>query len=187
MTRRGEWKTRPDDCAVEGFRTDDRLTRNATGFDPAGPRLRRRQRGRRCHRDCDRARAALQAARAPRHQIALPSESELDSVNYAPRVRVPTLILNGRCDCGVPVNTAQRPLFAARTVGRALTADEWSAATPCRSTMWPRDPCHGPRYLGPVIDAAHGTISRRDDNAPSVTARRIQVNHAAAANRTRKL
>ena len=37
---------------------------------------------------------------------------ELDWVNYAPRIRVPTLMLNGRYDFGAPVETAQRPLFA---------------------------------------------------------------------------
>jgi dienelactone hydrolase len=36
---------------------------------------------------------------------------ELDSANYAPRVRIPTLMLNGRYDFGLPVETAQRPLF----------------------------------------------------------------------------
>jgi len=33
-------------------------------------------------------------------------------VNYAPRIRIPTLMLNGRYDFGVPVETAQNPLFA---------------------------------------------------------------------------
>ena len=37
---------------------------------------------------------------------------ELDALNYAPRVRIPTLMLNGRYDFEVPFETAQRPLFA---------------------------------------------------------------------------
>jgi serine/threonine protein kinase/dienelactone hydrolase len=37
---------------------------------------------------------------------------EIDSLNYAPRVRIPTLMLNGRYDFETPVETAQRPLFA---------------------------------------------------------------------------
>jgi len=37
---------------------------------------------------------------------------EIDLVNYAPRIRIPTLMLNGRYDFGVPVETAQNPLFA---------------------------------------------------------------------------
>ena len=36
---------------------------------------------------------------------------EMDTLNYAPRVRLPTLILNGRYDFETPYETAQRPLF----------------------------------------------------------------------------
>jgi pimeloyl-ACP methyl ester carboxylesterase len=36
---------------------------------------------------------------------------EIDLLNYAPRVRIPTLMLNGRYDFEAPVETAQRPLF----------------------------------------------------------------------------
>ena len=36
---------------------------------------------------------------------------ENDAFNYTPRVRMPTLMLNGRYDFGVPLETAQRPLF----------------------------------------------------------------------------
>ena len=38
-------------------------------------------------------------------------EPEIDPLNYAPRVRIPTLMLNGRYDFGAPFETAQRPLF----------------------------------------------------------------------------
>jgi len=34
-----------------------------------------------------------------------------DNYNYAPRLRVPVLLLNGRYDFSTPVETAQRPLF----------------------------------------------------------------------------
>ena len=37
---------------------------------------------------------------------------EIDLVNYAPRIRVPALMLNGRYDFDAPVETLQRPLFA---------------------------------------------------------------------------
>ena len=37
---------------------------------------------------------------------------EIDLLNYAPRVRIPTLLLNGRYDFGTPFETEQRPLFA---------------------------------------------------------------------------
>jgi dipeptidyl aminopeptidase/acylaminoacyl peptidase len=36
---------------------------------------------------------------------------ESDAFNYAPRVRAPTLMLNGQYDFSVPLETAQRPLF----------------------------------------------------------------------------
>ena len=36
---------------------------------------------------------------------------EIDALNYAPRVRIPTLMLNGRYDFETPFETAQRPLF----------------------------------------------------------------------------
>jgi hypothetical protein len=36
---------------------------------------------------------------------------ELDAIDYAPRVLVPTLMLNGKYDFALPVETAQRPLF----------------------------------------------------------------------------
>ena len=36
---------------------------------------------------------------------------EIDPLNYAPRVRIPTLMLNGRYDFETPFETAQRPLF----------------------------------------------------------------------------
>ena len=36
---------------------------------------------------------------------------EVDPLNYAPRVRMPTLLLNGRYDFEGPFETTQRPLF----------------------------------------------------------------------------
>ena len=36
---------------------------------------------------------------------------EIDPLNYAPRLRIPTLMLNGRYDFETPLKTAQRPLF----------------------------------------------------------------------------
>lgn len=36
---------------------------------------------------------------------------EVQPWNYAPRVTTPTLMINGRSDYGIPVETAQRPLF----------------------------------------------------------------------------
>jgi pimeloyl-ACP methyl ester carboxylesterase len=39
-------------------------------------------------------------------------QPEIDAANYARRVVMPTLMLNGRYDFGNPVETSQRPLFA---------------------------------------------------------------------------
>ena len=38
---------------------------------------------------------------------------EVDQVNFAPRVRIPVLMLNGRYDYVFPVEASQRPLFEA--------------------------------------------------------------------------
>ena len=39
------------------------------------------------------------------------SSSEIDEVNFAPRIRVPTLMLNGRSDYTYPYDSSQLPLF----------------------------------------------------------------------------
>jgi pimeloyl-ACP methyl ester carboxylesterase len=36
---------------------------------------------------------------------------ETDALNFAPRIRVPTLMVNGRSDFTYPYDTSQRPLF----------------------------------------------------------------------------
>ncbi len=43
--------------------------------------------------------------------IGEPVAPEIDTLNYAPRVRIPTLMLNGRYDYDTPFETSQRPLF----------------------------------------------------------------------------
>ena len=37
--------------------------------------------------------------------------AEIDPINFAPRVRQPMLMLNGRYDSGYPVELLQKPLF----------------------------------------------------------------------------
>jgi eukaryotic-like serine/threonine-protein kinase len=78
---------------------------------------------------------------------------DIDLLNYAPRVRVPTLLLNGRYDFEVPFDTAQRPLFdllgspaedkrhAVFETGHALPIDDVA-----REVLVWLD-----RYLGPVV------------------------------------
>ncbi len=67
------------------------------------------------------ASAVLLTALEPRFNVAVLQGSgisiwgdvapEIDAIHYAPRVRVPTLMLNARYDFDNPVETAQRPLF----------------------------------------------------------------------------
>jgi pimeloyl-ACP methyl ester carboxylesterase len=47
-------------------------------------------------------------------QMALP---EVDQVNFAPRITIPTLMVNGRYDVIFPVETSQRPMY--RSLGTA--------------------------------------------------------------------
>jgi serine/threonine protein kinase/dienelactone hydrolase len=81
---------------------------------------------------------------------------EIDLLNYAPRVRIPTLLLNGRYDFDTPFETAQRPLFdllgtpaehkrhAVFETGHALPVDDVA-----REILPWLD-----RYLGPVVRAS---------------------------------
>ena len=54
-----------------------------------------------------------------------PSLPEADPVNFAPRVKVPVLMLNGRFDFFYPTATSQEPMFK-------LLGTPARAQTPCR-------------------------------------------------------
>jgi dienelactone hydrolase len=83
------------------------------------------------------------------------ADPEIDPINFAPRVRLPTLLLSGRYDFETPVETAQRPLFALLgtpaehkrhwiyETGHALPMAEVS-----REILPWLD-----RYLGPIVSA----------------------------------
>jgi len=43
--------------------------------------------------------------------IDVPEAPEIEPINFAPRVRMPTLMVTGRQDFSRPVETLQRPLF----------------------------------------------------------------------------
>jgi dienelactone hydrolase len=76
---------------------------------------------------------------------------ELDPVNYAPRVRVPTLMLNGRYDPEFPVETAQRPLLdLLGTREKKLRVFEAGHKLPSDDVAAEMLPWLD-RYLGPVI------------------------------------
>ncbi len=63
---------------------------------------------------------------------------EIDAINYAPRVTVPTLLLNGRYDFEIPWETAQRPLFELYSVFPFWTRSTRCSrrATRCRPMTW---------------------------------------------------
>ena len=85
-------------------------TRSDIARQPAGFLRHQRWCGRRG--DPDRTRASVESKRAPGHRDRSEAAAEIDLVNYAPRIAIPTLMLNGRYDFGVPVETQQDPLFA---------------------------------------------------------------------------
>jgi pimeloyl-ACP methyl ester carboxylesterase len=85
-----------------------------------------------------------------------PVAPEIDTLNYAPRVRIPTLMLNGRYDYDTPFEGSQRPLFlllgsppgdkrhAVLEFGHALVVE----AVAREVLPW------FDRYLGPVVRAS---------------------------------
>ena len=95
---------------------------------------------------------------------------EIDPLNYAPRVRMPTLLLNGRYDFEGPFETTQRPLFdllgapagqkrhALFETGHALPMDDVA-----REILPWLD-----RYLGPVVVSSSASPTR----APAVNSAR---------------
>ena len=88
---------------------------------------------------------------------------ENNAVDYAPRIRMPTLMLNGRYDFDTPPDTAQRPLFdllgtppgskrhVVLEVGHAMPIDDAA-----RETLPWFD-----RYLGPVALTPDSQSARR--------------------------
>ena len=77
---------------------------------------------------------------------------EVDLINFAPRVRVPTLMLNGRYDNFCPVETCQLPMF--RLLGvpkehKRLIQFETGHAIP-RNELIKETLNWLDRYLGPV-------------------------------------
>jgi dienelactone hydrolase len=77
---------------------------------------------------------------------------EIDLRNFAPRVRVPTLLLCGRYDFELPYETAQRPLF--ELLGppdghKRLAAVESGHSVPTNDVLGEVLPWLD-RYLGPV-------------------------------------
>jgi pimeloyl-ACP methyl ester carboxylesterase len=77
----------------------------------------------------------------------------LDAVNYAPRVKTPVLMINGRYDSIYPVETSSEPLFrlfgAPESDKKLLLYD--SGHTPQPTLLWIKEALDWlDRYLGPV-------------------------------------
>ena len=81
---------------------------------------------------------------------------EIDSLNYAPRVRIPTLMLNGRYDFETPFETSQRPLFdllGSPAGHKQHTVFETGHALPIEDVAREILPWLD-RYLGPVVQSS---------------------------------
>ncbi|HKD65077.1 MAG TPA: hypothetical protein VKB40_13685, partial [Candidatus Acidoferrales bacterium] len=82
---------------------------------------------------------------------------EIDPINFAPRVKVPTLMLNGRDDFMFPVDSSQNPLF--RLLGvpasqrRHVLLD--SGRAPPQNPVVKESLDWFDRYLGPVDRPEH--------------------------------
>jgi dienelactone hydrolase len=87
---------------------------------------------------------------------------ELDPINFAPRVRIPTLMLNGRYDFAEQYQSAQRPLFlllGSRADQKRHIAVETGHAVPSESVTRVVLPWLD-QYLGPVVRARLPETSR---------------------------
>jgi eukaryotic-like serine/threonine-protein kinase len=92
------------------------------------------------------------------------SAPEIDPLNYAPRVRIPTLLLNALYDFESPVETAQRPLFdLLGTPGehkrfRVFESGHSIAVDDVAGEVLP----WLDRYLGVVVTTPRGAAGRRE-------------------------
>ena len=86
-----------------------------------------------------------------------------DAVNFAPRVRMPVLMINGRYDNGAPVETAIEPLFrlfGAPEKDRKLLLYD-SGHLPQPALLWIKEALDWlDRYLGPVRGSAGAESTR---------------------------
>ena len=76
-----------------------------------------------------------------------------DTVNYAPRVKIPVLMINGRYDAGLPVEVSSEPLF--RLFGAPAADKKFvlfeSGHVPQPTLLWIKEALDWlDRYLGPV-------------------------------------
>jgi formylglycine-generating enzyme required for sulfatase activity/pimeloyl-ACP methyl ester carboxylesterase len=112
---------------------------------------------------------------------------EIEPVNFAPRVKIPTLMLNGRDDFMFPVESSQLPLF--RRLGvpnsqkRHVIFD--SGHIPPENPVVRESLAWFDRYLGPVLKPERAALPRPLNPRPIVpskykwqtTAHSLSVNH----------
>jgi dienelactone hydrolase len=83
-----------------------------------------------------------------------PALQEMNGVNYAPRVRIPVLMINGRYDYFFPLEASQRPmfnLFGTPAADKRHTLLEASHdVSPLRQAMMRETLDWLDKYLGPV-------------------------------------
>jgi dienelactone hydrolase len=92
------------------------------------------------------------------------SAPEIDPLNFAPRVRMPTLMLNARYDFDLPVETAQQPLFdllGTPAEHKRHRVFETGHAIPVEDAAREILPWLD-RYLGPVVITSRGADGRRE-------------------------
>ena len=81
---------------------------------------------------------------------------EVDGLNFAPRVRAPVLMINGRYDFGAPFETNQLPLF--RLLGSPAKDKKHVVFDSGHVPPWPdvvRETLDWlDRYLGPVTNSS---------------------------------
>jgi pimeloyl-ACP methyl ester carboxylesterase len=91
---------------------------------------------------------------------------EIDALNYAPRIRIPTLLLNGRYDFETPFETAQRPLFdllGSPAGHKRHRVFETGHALPIADVAGEILPWLD-RYLGPVVPSSPASFARPTAN-----------------------
>ncbi len=94
---------------------------------------------------------------------------EIDALNYAPHVRIPTLLLNGRYDFETPYETAQKPLFellGSPAEHKRHTVLETGHALPMDDVAREILPWLD-RYLGPVVHSSPASTRIRAGSTPN--------------------
>ena len=151
LTRLESTKTASSELRGRGIRTRHRLPLDATGYRSGSACVLRRERGQwRCGSDGLEPR--LKTSVLSGAGIVGNVPPEWDALNYAPRIGIPTLMLNGRYDSEVPLETAQRPLFDLLGTPAERKRHQTFETVRCRGSRTAGEILPWlDRYLGPVV------------------------------------